>query len=91
MTRLVRRREPRCSSGSSADGDAVRRAAERAGVGGAETDLLERMLPLLTMLIGGYVAARAAGGGTPIGELEAIFDAAETGDRADGNEDGAAL
>ena len=71
------------------DSDAIRGAIDADSEGGADTAMLERMLPLLAMLIGGYVAARAAGGGMRIGELEAIFDAAETGNPAD--EDSAPL
>ena len=39
-------------------------AAGVTGTTGLDPDLLERMLPLLAMLVGGYLAARAKGPGT---------------------------
>jgi hypothetical protein len=45
------------------------------------------MRPLLAMLIGGYVAARAAGGGANARELETIFDAPDADGPIDGGDE----
>lgn len=44
------------------------------GEGSIDPDLRKRMMPLLAMLAGGYLAARAAGGGLPEGELAGLLD-----------------
>ncbi len=56
--------------------------ADACKTGGRDPAALEAMLPLLAMLIGGYVAARAEGVGANEAELETIFDAPDSGDPA---------
>ena len=43
--------------------------------GKLDPDLRERMLPLLAMLLGGYLAARAAGGGLDMAGLSSLLEA----------------
>ena len=55
--------------------DAARRTVieDAASASALDTELLERLLPPLAMLVGGYISARAGAEGDPRG-LEAILD-----------------
>jgi hypothetical protein len=44
-----------------------------AGKADTDTDFARQLFPLLAMLIGGYVAARAAAGGLSDSDLQALF------------------
>ena len=45
------------------------------GVAAVDPELRQRMLPLLAMLLGGYLSARAMGGGLDMAELASLLEA----------------
>lgn len=47
-------------------------------VSAIEADLRQRMMPMLAMLLGGYLAARAASGGLDLSGLSSLLDARKT-------------
>lgn len=63
-------------------------AADAAGKTGIDPALLKKMLPILTMLVGGYLSARAGGSGTQgsggLGGLASILSSVLGGKKAGG-------
>jgi hypothetical protein len=48
---------------------------EQPGTAEVDPELRQRMLPLLAMLLGGYLSARALGGGLDMAQLASLLDA----------------